>query len=68
VSAQHGQSFKEICERQHQLHVIRGKGYEIETKELPDKNTVYTAIAKPKAKQLLITITSSSYGFVKIIG
>jgi hypothetical protein len=29
------------------IHLLRSKGYEIETKELPDKNTVYTLITKP---------------------
>jgi hypothetical protein len=34
------------------IHLHRSKGYEIETKELPDKNTVYTLVARPARKQL----------------
>ena len=36
------------------IHLLRSKGYLIETKELPDKNKVYTLIARPAPKQLTL--------------
>jgi hypothetical protein len=34
------------------VHELRSAGWEIETKELPDKNTVYVLVSKPRARQL----------------
>ena len=36
------------------MHLLRQRGYEIKTEELPDRNCIYKLIAAPKPQQLAI--------------
>lgn len=37
------------------IGVLRARGWEIRTKETPEKNTIYWLVAKPKLRQLSLT-------------
>src|SRR4051812_26501552 len=42
---------KLTCRLGARVHDLRNLGWEIETKELPNKDTVYQLVARPKAEQ-----------------